>query len=430
MDEKGTAERPIEDYDLDEEGEGEGDEDQQDEGGDVQDDDDAETLTVQGEEAKRAKEYVRAIHRFCKALELKLAEYDNEDGHPDLAAFYLNYGDALLTNEENSEDFLKQLSQLDDQQGASTAAAAAAPATSAPSASKKDQPSSSSAAAASASASAAESSSAAAAAGGGGGGGADEEEFPIVETDHEDLQLAWEILEVARRAYEKRINAQERAGNVAIEDVRDLTFVIVRLGDILMLKGEFSQAAEEFARAIELRKQHNLPPNDLHAPLIALAQAHTYADENQKALEAYQLAYEGMEKAIQGVGGTSLSPERKEDYQVTMEEVQENMAALRRKIEGGEANLDKGTIRDIRSEARQMGSMQSSASSAFGQPQLSGGQVRDIGVVSAKRTGDGGADEQGDSKKRRIDLSAAAAKTQPADQDGTDDTAANGEDTK
>ena len=159
----------------------------------------------------------------------RLAEYDNEDGHPDLAAFYLNYGsaerysflqpaihlsfmsvclsvhlcrvcmfvwislsDALLTNEENSEDFLKQLSQLDEQQqGASTAAAAAAPATSAPSASKKDQPSSSSAAAASASASAAESSSAAAAAagGGGGGGGADEEEFPIVETDHEDLQV-------------------------------------------------------------------------------------------------------------------------------------------------------------------------------------------------------------------------------------------------
>lgn len=65
------------------------------------------------------------------------------------------------------------------------------------------------------------------------------------------LQLAWEILELARICYNTRLSELEEAGELrtplkveASRCVDDASFIHLRLGDLLIVEEKFTEAVE------------------------------------------------------------------------------------------------------------------------------------------------------------------------------------------
>ncbi len=110
---------------------------------------------------------------------------------------------------------------------------------------------------------------------GGGDGEGDEE-------DADDMQIAWEVLELARVVYARSPNKAH---------VVELAKVHGRLGDLAMENEQFEQAMTEFNKCFELQKKE-LSPGDrrLAGSHSDLAQACLYDQKPELAMEHYKLA--------------------------------------------------------------------------------------------------------------------------------------------
>merc|ERR1712112_61652 len=94
--------------------------------------------------------------------------------------------------------------------------------------------------------------------------------------DTSNLQLAWEMLELAKMIYERKLK------NVAPEKKREVMSALWEassgLGEVAMEAGNFSQALEEFSSCLEARK--SLLPKDSRS----IAEAHFQKSRAEAAL--------------------------------------------------------------------------------------------------------------------------------------------------
>lgn len=246
-----------------------------------------EELTQIGCTCLQQKDFEGAVQNFSWALTFKCRSLpENTDIHRDLAPFYLNYGNALLIKEENSHELFDFGSDE-----------------------KKAHKSQS-----------------------------------ISENDKEDVsdeQIAWEVLELARMCYERRLGPSS-AGDTPHTDVIDASFVHIRLGDILMLQEKFAEAAQEYLKSITIRKLYDLPYTTLESSTLAYAQALLFSGEEENAVTNFQLALKLCKDHLSGVGGHTVAQERVKDYEATIEDLEiqinETMQSIKTKLNNPNPN--------------------------------------------------------------------------------------------
>ncbi len=107
------------------------------------------------------------------------------------------------------------------------------------------------------------------------------------EDDADDMQIAWEVLELARVIYSRSPNKAHLV---------ELAKVHGRLGDLAMENEQFEQAMTEFNKCFELQKKE-LSPGDrrLAGSHSDLAQACLYDQKPEQAMEHYKLAAQVFE---------------------------------------------------------------------------------------------------------------------------------------
>ncbi|CAB1119715.1 unnamed protein product [Ectocarpus sp. CCAP 1310/34] len=218
-----------------------------------------------------------AVNFFSGLLETRVQVLSGDEMSPSLAPLYYEYGNSLLYNAEESgavfgdaitdaEQKKRAMAIVEAQINGQAAAAAAAAG-----------------------------SGGAAREGANGGadgeGAAGQASTPDQEAE-EDLELAWENLEMARRIY---------GGLELTEDIRTaIAKVHLRLGDLNMVNGMYNEAADEFEKCLDHRLalpcRHSRGVADAH---VRRAQALFYASTLEgaetdalveRSLEQYRLA--------------------------------------------------------------------------------------------------------------------------------------------
>ncbi|CBZ52765.1 putative TPR domain-containing protein [Neospora caninum Liverpool] len=244
----------------------------------------AETLLDEGKALFRSRNWAKAAEYFSRAVERKVTELGGADFHPELSTYYLWFGDALLTKEEQNAE----LFQFDKTK--QEAAESGAPSSGAES--------SASSSSASGSSSSTEK------------GAHSEEEVPGGNAAGKvsDEELAFEMLEMAKRCLLKKlekspppassassssVQAEDEKGQASKEsvvhsDVIDLSFAYVRLADMQLMNERYDEAAQDYREAVSLRERYTLPEQTLMAPLLSLAQATFFSGKKKAALDVFK----------------------------------------------------------------------------------------------------------------------------------------------
>jgi len=353
-------------------------EDDDDEGETSQEEDDEEPektpdeLLVEGKSLLKESNFGDALSKFAWAVQLKCRELKEVQDHPDLALYYLNYGDALLVKEENSNELFDltddvPLENKEEKKAKTTTSASV------------DE---------------------------------DGSESQIRITDE---QLAWETLELARVCYSQRLQKQEST-KIETKDVEDASFVHIRLGDILTLQEKFAEAAKEYQTAISLRQKHQLPYTALQAATVSLAQAQLFSGQRHEALENFKKALKYIEDNLNGVGGLVVPDDKKKDFTMSVEDLQAQIDETEKAIAAANATAGVNGIPDganhadgsnastIPSRIKFLPPHNDTTTSTFDKPVLTGEAVVNLGIIGGCTKND--ADPKGgEVKRRRVDIS-------------------------
>lgn len=145
----------------------------------------------------------------------------------------------------------------------------------------------------------------------------DEDEANANEQEEEDvgnLQLAWEMLEVAKFIYKRKENE---------EDQLMAAQAYLKLGEVSAESGNYPQALEDFQECLALQLKH-LPP---HSRLLAESHYHVattlcYMDEYSQAIEHYNSSIKVIEnrlavlqKVIDAAEGTEGAAAEKTEWE-------------------------------------------------------------------------------------------------------------------
>lgn len=151
-----------------------------------------------------------------------------------------------------------------------------------------------------------------------------------------DLQVAWEVLDVARIILEKETNLDN-------SNLHLLSETYTRLGDLMKLNGKLDESISEYKKALELKSKlcskHDRALSNIHF-LIAIAYIYRAAEKSnidplqdkREALEHYQLSKEVLCKKLE-IDGDSISTTSKEEIKELIDELSENVDALRSEID-------------------------------------------------------------------------------------------------
>uniref|UniRef100_A0A3B4BAG5 Tetratricopeptide SHNi-TPR domain-containing protein n=1 Tax=Periophthalmus magnuspinnatus TaxID=409849 RepID=A0A3B4BAG5_9GOBI len=162
----------------------------------------------------------------------------------------------------------------------------------------------------------------------------EEEEQPSnsnIESEEEEvgnLQLAWEMLEVAKVIYKRKDT---------IEDQLMAAQAYLKLGEVSAESGNYPQALEDFQECLTLQLKH-LPP---HSRLLAETHYHVattlcYMDQYDQAIQHYSSSIRVIEarlamlqEAIDKAEGTEAASEEKNE----LEELKLLLPEIREKVE-------------------------------------------------------------------------------------------------
>ncbi|CAN0275887.1 unnamed protein product [Ectocarpus sp. 6 AP-2014] len=231
-----------------------------------------------------------AVNFFSGLLETRVQVLSGDEMSPSLAPLYYEYGNSLLYNAEESgavfgdaitdaEQKKRAMAIVEAQINGQAAAAAAAAAAGGGAAGEG------------------------ATGGAEGEGAAAQAPSPDQEAE-EDLELAWENLEMARRIY---------GGLELTEDIRTaIAKVHLRLGDLNMVNGMYNEAADEFEKCLD------------HRLALPCRQSRGVADAHVRRAQAlfYASTLEGAEK--DALVGQSL-----EQYRLAMGVFDAMLASLK-----------------------------------------------------------------------------------------------------
>uniref|UniRef100_A0A3P9H935 Nuclear autoantigenic sperm protein (histone-binding) n=1 Tax=Oryzias latipes TaxID=8090 RepID=A0A3P9H935_ORYLA len=154
------------------------------------------------------------------------------------------------------------------------------------------------------------------------------------EDDVGNLQLAWEMLEVAKLIYKRKEGKEEQLMAAQAH---------LKLGEVGAETGNYPQALEDFQECLGIQLRH-LPP---HSRLLAETHYHVattlcYMDEYRQAIQHYNSSIEVIEnrlsvlqKAIDAAEGDGGAAEEKSE----MEELKQLLPEIREKVEDAKESL-------------------------------------------------------------------------------------------
>ncbi|EPT29621.1 tetratricopeptide repeat-containing protein [Toxoplasma gondii ME49] len=239
----------------------------------------ADTLLGEGKTVFRSRNWAKAAEYFSRAVERKVAELGGADFHPELSTFYLWFGDALLTKEEQNAELFQFDKAKQDAESGAAAASSAAPASSSSATSSSSSTDK--------------------------GTERHEEEVPGGNAAGKvsDEELAFEMLEMAKQCLLKKLEkspppatssdlaeGEKNQSNkdTVHSDVIDLSFAFVRLADMQLMNERYDEAAQDYGEAVSLRERYRLPEQTLMAPLLSLAQATFFSGKKKAALDVFK----------------------------------------------------------------------------------------------------------------------------------------------
>jgi len=186
----------------------------------------------------------------------------------------------------------------------------------------------------------------------------EEEEKPNLENTAELLEMAWEVLELARLIY----------SNVP-EYKLELAEVFLVIGDLSMESDNMEQAVLDYAQCLSLREKL-LPPEDrrLAETHYSMGLAQEYQHKVKEALEHYSMAHK-----ILGVKVSELKLSEKEEIDAEVSDLQAILEELAAKIE----DLSKG-------EKVTLPFIDNNKPHQFDTPTLQTNEIQDLGVFGGK----------------------------------------------
>lgn len=122
--------------------------------------------------------------------------------------------------------------------------------------------------------------------------------------DADDMQIAWENLEVARHLLQSLVSQLEQP-NSKLE--LDLAQIALRSADLQRLNGRYAEAIEDYQSCLELRQKHNsnheldrkIADAHYNLGLSYLSNASELQKEESKAAQAQEHSQKGMECYVQ-----------------------------------------------------------------------------------------------------------------------------------
>ncbi|CEM13093.1 unnamed protein product [Vitrella brassicaformis CCMP3155] len=241
----------------------------------------------------------------------------------------------------------------------------------------------------------------------------------------EDMALAWDTLELGWKCYRDKIDKQQKEGEqVDMGDVKAILFAKTRLGDLLTIQKRFEQAVQEYDAGMKTALEHKLSYHELINNCMEAAHAYEHLKDNANVIKAFELAKEHIEKALSNVDGVTLDAEEQAARKENLEEIDTKLERYRALIQAGakaeeslgeeEGSGDVMTAEvraKVITEASKLGNALARMDASFGAPQLDHTKETVI-VAQAKEIGEGPLQV----KKRRIEIgtSGASSVAEPA----------------
>ncbi|XP_037106475.1 nuclear autoantigenic sperm protein-like isoform X2 [Syngnathus acus] len=146
--------------------------------------------------------------------------------------------------------------------------------------------------------------------------------------DVDNLQLAWEMLEVAKVIFKRKENKEQQL--MAAQ-------TLLKLGEVGAEAGNYPQALEDFQECLALQLKH-LPP---HSRLLAetyyhVAAMHCYMDQYGQAVQHYNSSVKVIETRLAMLQNLIAAAESTEEATTEMEELKQLLPDIREKIEDAE----------------------------------------------------------------------------------------------
>ncbi|CAG9774012.1 unnamed protein product [Ceutorhynchus assimilis] len=139
------------------------------------------------------------------------------------------------------------------------------------------------------------------------------------EEDEDDLEVAWEVLECAKKIFEKQ------------NDKKQLAETLIALGEVSLESGNNESAIEDIKQGLELQKE--LLPNDSRAvaeTLYKLGMAYCIESNMDEAIKNFQAAQQYLNNRIKTLEETEVQTD---DIREEIEEIRQLMPNIDEKIE-------------------------------------------------------------------------------------------------
>lgn len=127
------------------------------------------------------------------------------------------------------------------------------------------------------------------------------------EEDVNNLQLAWEILELAKRIFEKQMESEGESNER--QNALKLSEVYLKLGEVGVESENYSTAVEDMKKCLELQRRF-LDEDDrrIAETLYNMGAAYSHNNEFDAAIDQFKLAGEQIEKRIANLEKKSKEP--------------------------------------------------------------------------------------------------------------------------
>ncbi|EDO05798.1 TPR repeat family protein [Babesia bovis T2Bo] len=151
-----------------------------------------------------------------------------------------------------------------------------------------------------------------------------------------DETLAFEMFQIAFHCYKDFLESQTSKGPEMEKEVLDASYCCVRLGDMFFTNNQFPEAATEYQRAVELRRQYHVPERHLASIYVSLAQCQMFSGQLGLALRTFTESKEIMMRLLMG----NMTDEEQQRMKDTVEDVDIQIADLKKLIESVSTKTD------------------------------------------------------------------------------------------
>ncbi|CDR98000.1 hypothetical protein, conserved [Babesia bigemina] len=144
-----------------------------------------------------------------------------------------------------------------------------------------------------------------------------------------DETLAFEAFQIAHACYSDFLSSCTLQGAELEKEVLDASYCLVRLGDMFFTNNQFKEAAEEYERAVELRRKYHLGERHLASLYVSLAQCQMFSGNLSVSLGTFNMVKELLGRLLVG----ELAEDERQRMQDTLEDVDLQINDLRKLID-------------------------------------------------------------------------------------------------